>query len=69
MEMPWADRTLMPDSRIEKAESTKDWDAGFPLTYKIRQKDEDYWKQFRGAPKAFITSPRSEAVGKPLRQN
>src|SRR5262249_53553900 len=36
-------------------ESTHDWDAGFPLTYKIRDKDEAYWKQFRGTPKAFIT--------------
>jgi putative ABC transport system permease protein len=56
MEMPWADRTLMPDfPGIEKAESTSEWDAGFPLVHKIRQKDEDYWKQFRGTPKAFVT--------------
>jgi len=56
MEMPWADRTLMPDfPGIEKAESTSEWDAGFPLTYKVRPKDDDYWKQHRGTPKAFIT--------------
>jgi len=56
MEMPWADRTLMPDfPGIEKAESTRDWDAGFPLVHRIRPKDEDYWKQHRGTPKAFIT--------------
>jgi len=56
MEPPWADRTLMPDfPGIEKAESTRDWDAGFPLVYKIRPKDEDYWKQRRGTPKAFVT--------------
>ncbi|MEK7781861.1 MAG: hypothetical protein AAB370_10225, partial [Verrucomicrobiota bacterium] len=56
MEMPWADRTLMPDfPGIEKAESTSEWDAGFPLTYEIRKKDDDYWKQHRGTPKAFIT--------------
>jgi putative ABC transport system permease protein len=56
MEMPWADRTLMPDfPGIEKAESTSEWDAGFPLTYEIRKKDDDYWKQYRGTPKAFIT--------------
>jgi ABC-type antimicrobial peptide transport system permease subunit len=56
MEMPWADRTLMPDfPGIEKAESTSEWDAGFPLVHKIRQKDEDYWKKYRGTPKAFIT--------------
>ncbi len=56
MELPWADRTLMPEfPGIEKAESTRDWDAGFPLVHKIRPKDEDYWKQYRGTPKAFVT--------------
>lgn len=56
MELPWADRTLMPDfPGIEKAESTSDWDAGFPLTYEVRKQDDDYWKQYRGTPKAFIT--------------
>jgi putative ABC transport system permease protein len=56
LEMPWADRTLMPDfPGIEKAESTSEWDAGFPLIYEIRKKDDDYWKQHRGTPKAFIT--------------
>ncbi|MFO1514737.1 MAG: FtsX-like permease family protein [Verrucomicrobiota bacterium] len=56
LEMPWADRTLMPDfPGIEKAESTSEWDAGFPLTYKVRPKDDEYWKQHRGTPKAFIT--------------
>ncbi len=56
MEMPWADRSLMPDfPGIEKAESTSEWDAGFPLTYNPRPKDDAYWKQYRGTPKAFIT--------------
>src|SRR5262249_43229395 len=50
------DRTLMPNfPGIDKAESTRDWDAGFPLTYKIRPKDEQYWKEHRGTPKAFVT--------------
>jgi ABC-type antimicrobial peptide transport system permease subunit len=52
----YADRTLMPDfPGVAKAESTHDWDAGFPLTYKIRDKDEAYWKEHRGTPKAFVT--------------
>jgi ABC-type antimicrobial peptide transport system permease subunit len=56
LELPWADRTLMPDfPGIEKAESTSDWEAGFPLVYKVRPRDEDYWKKYRGTPKAFIT--------------
>jgi len=56
MEMPWADRTLMPDfPGIEEAESTADWDTAFPLTHTIRPKDDDYWQQHRGTPKAFLT--------------
>ena len=56
MELPWADRRLMPEfPGIAKAESTHDWDAGFPLVHKIRPKDDQYWKQYRGTPKAFIT--------------
>jgi len=56
MELPWADRTLMPDfPGIEKAESTSEWDAGFRLTYKVRPKDDEYWKEHRGTPKAFVT--------------
>lgn len=56
MALPWADRTLMPDfPGIEKAESTSEWDAGFPLTYEIRKQDDDYWRQYRGTPKAFLT--------------
>ena len=52
----YADRTLMPDfPGIAKAESTHDWDAGFPLVHTIRPKDDAYWKQHRGTPKAFVT--------------
>jgi len=52
----WADRTLMPEfPGVAKAESTRDWDTGFPLIYKIREQDEAYWKTDRGTPKAFIT--------------
>jgi len=52
----YADRTLMPEfPGLAKAESTHDWNAGFPLVHKIREKDEDYWKKYRGTSKAFIT--------------
>ncbi|MDB6067823.1 MAG: hypothetical protein JWR26_4031, partial [Pedosphaera sp.] len=51
------DRTLMPDfPGLAKAESSSDWDAGFPIQLKkIRDKDEKYWKEYRGTPKAFVT--------------
>lgn len=55
-EMPWMDKTLMPDfPGIEKAESTGDWEVGFELVHEIRPKDEEYWKTHRGTPKAFIS--------------
>jgi len=52
-----ADPTLMPDfPGLDKAESTRDWDPSLPVSLdKIRPKDEEYWKQYRGTPKAFIT--------------
>jgi len=52
-----ADRNLMPDfPGVSDAETTRDWEAGFELeTDRIRPKDEAYWKDHRGTPKAFIT--------------
>jgi ABC-type antimicrobial peptide transport system permease subunit len=56
MEMPWADRTLMPQfPGIEKAETTAEWDTAFPLVHTIRPQDDDYWTEYRGTPKAFVT--------------
>ncbi len=58
-----ADRTLMPEfPGLAKAESTHDWDAGFPLVYPIRDQDEAYWKQYRGTPKAFVSLAAGEAM-------
>jgi putative ABC transport system permease protein len=58
------DRALMPEfPGIAKAESTENWDAGFPIeTGKIRPKDEAYWKQHRGTPKAFISLAAGQAL-------
>src|SRR5437660_9976961 len=52
-----ADRNLMPDfPGLEKAESTRDWDASLPIKLeRIRPKDEEYWKKYRGTPKAFVS--------------
>jgi ABC-type lipoprotein release transport system permease subunit len=52
---PYADRSVMPEfPGLTHAESTRDWDAGFKLVHPIRDKDEAYWKKYRGTPKAFI---------------
>jgi putative ABC transport system permease protein len=59
----YADRTLMPEfPGLAKAESTHDWDAGFPLVHPIRAKDEAYWKTYRGTPKAFVTLAAGQAM-------
>jgi ABC-type antimicrobial peptide transport system permease subunit len=59
-----ADPTLMPDfPGIAKAESSRDWDAGFAIQLnKIRDQDEKYWKEHRGTPKAFITLAAGQKI-------
>jgi putative ABC transport system permease protein len=54
---PCADSQLMPDfPGLTDAQNCRDWDAGFAIdTSKIREKDEKYWDDFRGTPKAFVT--------------
>jgi putative ABC transport system permease protein len=53
----WSDSLLMPVfPGISGKESCSDWDAGVPIKMnQIRAKDEDYWKRYRGTPKAFIS--------------
>jgi len=59
----YADRTLMPEfPGLAEAESTRNWDTGFPLVYPIRTRDEAYWRQYRGTPKAFITLRAGQAM-------
>ncbi|MFM1769993.1 MAG: hypothetical protein RJA22_2522 [Verrucomicrobiota bacterium] len=58
-----ADRSLMPEfPGLAKAESTHEWDAGFPLVHKIRDQDEQYWKDHRGTPKAFVSLAAGQAL-------
>jgi hypothetical protein len=51
-----ADRTLAPVyPGLTDSDSMADWDPPFPLDLRrVRPLDEDYWKQFRTTPKAFI---------------
>jgi putative ABC transport system permease protein len=52
-----SDRELMPQfPGIERAESTRDWDASLPISMgRIRPQDEAYWQDYRGTPKAFVS--------------
>ena len=51
------DPQLMPDfPGLAGAENCRDWDTGLPIdNRRIRPQDEDYWRTFRGTPKAVIT--------------
>ena len=57
MDNPAMDPNLMPDfPGLADAENCRDWDPGIPIDLdKIRKQDEDYWQQYRGTPKAFVT--------------
>jgi len=63
----FADHELMPDlPGLSDAGSCSEWEAGIPVNLgKIRDKDEAYWKSYRGTPKAFI----NYETGKSLWQN
>ncbi|MBN1818713.1 MAG: ABC transporter permease, partial [Sedimentisphaerales bacterium] len=52
-----ADPTLMPDfPGLSDTENCRDWKPGIEIDLdKIRDKDETYWDQHKGTPKAFIT--------------
>ena len=67
MANPIFDRTLMPDfPGMSDAGNCRDWETGAPVDLdKIRDKDEQYWNDYRGTPKAFI----SLASGKKLWNN
>lgn len=54
---PLFDKTLMPEfPGMSDAGSCSDWETGAPVNLdKIRDKDEQYWKDYRGTPKAFIS--------------
>ncbi len=57
IEGPAADPTLMPEfPGLSGAENCRDWEPGVPIDLgKIRDKDEQYWDEHRGTPKAFVT--------------
>ncbi len=53
----YADKDLLPDfPGLADAENCRDWKPGITIDLdKIRKKDEVYWDNYRGTPKAFVT--------------
>ncbi|MEO5959427.1 MAG: ABC transporter permease, partial [Opitutaceae bacterium] len=59
-----ADRAWMPAfPGISDTNDQSDWDPGLPLDLKrIRPKDEKYWDDHRGAPKAFLSAEAGREI-------
>ena len=60
----YADRNLMPTlPGLSDAGSCRDWETGIPIDLeKIRDKDEEYWNNWKGTPKAFITYSEGKKI-------
>ncbi|MEX0741782.1 MAG: FtsX-like permease family protein, partial [Phycisphaeraceae bacterium] len=56
-EGPGGDRQLMPDfPGLSDADSSREWNPAIPIDLsEIRDRDEAYWQDYRGTPKAFVT--------------
>jgi hypothetical protein len=59
-----ADRDYAPEyPGISESNSLRDWDPPFPLDlHRVRRADEQYWKQYRTTPKAFIALGRGQQL-------
>ena len=47
---------------LSEAESCGEWDTGIPIKHKVRDKDEEYWDNYRGSPKAFVSLAAGQAM-------
>lgn len=59
-------KSLMPDiPGMSDAGNCRDWETGVPISLEeIRDKDEAYWKKYKGTPKAYIALSRAEELWK-----
>jgi putative ABC transport system permease protein len=57
-------KSLMPAfPGLSDAGSCRDWNSGVPINLKlIRDKDEKYWKEYKGSPKAYISLKAGQAL-------
>ncbi len=64
IEGKYADKDLMPLlPGMSDAGHCRDWEAGVPIRLgSIRDKDEAYWNQYKGTPKAFISLKRAHQI-------
>ncbi len=64
MNEDWADSTRMPlIPGLSDAGHCREWDAGVPINLDaIRDKDEDYWEEWKGAPKAYVSLEKAREM-------
>ncbi len=60
----WADESLMPNlPGLSDAGNCRDWETGVPIDLEaIRDNDEDYWKKYKGIPKAYISYEKAHSL-------
>lgn len=60
----WADETRMPNlPGMADAGHCREWEAGVPINLDaIRDKDEDYWDKYKGAPKAYVSLDKAQEM-------
>lgn len=60
----WVDETRMPNlPGLSDAGHCREWEAGVPINLDaIRNKDEDYWDEYKGAPKAYISLDKAVEI-------
>jgi putative ABC transport system permease protein len=64
MDSPTLDRELMPDfPGLADVNNCRDWEPGIEIDLnKIRDKDQQYWDNYKGTPKAFITLSAGQKI-------
>jgi ABC-type antimicrobial peptide transport system permease subunit len=64
MDNPLSDPTLVPHlPGLSDAGHCREWEAGVPINLDaIRDKDEKYWNDFKGTPKAFISKQKADEI-------
>lgn len=64
MNDPACDPTLMPRfPGLADVNNCRDWKPGIPVNLdRIRPKDEQYWNEHRGTPKAFVSLPAGQQM-------
>ena len=59
-----ADSELMPDfPGLKDSENCRDWEPGIPVDLdRIRDRDEEYWDDFKGTPKAWLGLKQAQTL-------